>query len=700
MSIKKSIIMRVRLAFLAVALFAMCIIVKMADIQVREGKKWSARGEEIGLKVMPVKATRGNIYSDNGSLLATSVPYYRLAFDPTVTPDVIFNRDIDSLSLLLSRFFGDYSKDYYKQKIKNARTGNPPRRYMLLNKKMIGYQDKKEITQWPIFRLGRMKGGVIFEKVEKRIRPFSYLGSRTIGYINEENYGAGLEYSFNTKLAGQNGQAVYQKIAGGNLKPIFSDGEVRSQPGYDIETTLDVNLQDVAESALLKALLEHDADYGSVVVMEVKTGEIKAISNLSKDSKGQYKERYNYAVASQGVQEPGSTFKLVSMLALFEETPLKLDDVIPTGNGEYQFYGTTMRDHKPGGYGDVTVKDAFAYSSNIAVAKMVTNQFENDKMGYYEYLEDLGLTKPLGFHMIGEGKPYVKAPSDSTWSGITLPWMSHGYELKLSPLQTLTLYNAVANKGKMIRPIIVKNIRQADEIIEEYKTTVVNQKICSDETLAKLHEMLVAVVDYGTAKNIRDSHYKIAGKTGTAQKLINGRYTNRYYTSFVGYFPADAPRYSCIVVIDNPKGYKQYGSDVAAPVFKEIADLVYSLDLEIHDEIPEDYERETGVFPVIRAGQGEELQMICDELGIKNEFKEYSDWVKTRTKGDTVQWMPNKVAGETIPDVRGMTLRDALYILENKGLQVTIKGRGRVNEQSLLPGTRLQPNANIVISLS
>lgn len=699
MSIKRSIILRVRLAFLAVALFAIAIIGKMVDIQLREGKKWSQRGEEIGLTVQPVKATRGNIYSDNGSLLATSVPYYRLAFDPSVASDQVYSDGLDGLAQHLADFFGDLSQAEYKQKIRNARTAKPPRQYMILNRRLVGYQDKKDMLSWPIFEQGRNKGGVIFEKVEKRIRPFSYLGSRTIGYINEENYGAGLEYSFNKKLAGLDGQALFKKISGGSLKQVYSETEVRPQPGYDIETTLDVNLQDVAESALLQALLSHDADYGSVVMMEVATGEIKAISNLEKDARGHYKERYNYAVASQGVQEPGSTIKLLSMLALFEETNLQLEDIIPTGNGKHQFYGTTMRDHKPGGYGDITVKDAFAYSSNIAVAKMIVNQFESDKMAYYRYMDDCGLTKPLGFQMVGEGKPYVKHPDDSTWSGITLPWMSHGYELKLSPLHTLALYNAVANNGRMIRPIIVKNIRQADEIVEQYKTTVVNPKICSDETLNKLQDMLEAVVEYGTARNIKDSHYKIAGKTGTAQKLVNGRYTNQYYTSFVGYFPADAPRYSCIVVIDNPKGYQQYGSDVAAPVFKEIADLVYSLDLEIHDEIAAEFAVAQGVFPVIKAGQGDELKMICDELGIKNEFATYNEWVKTRVKGDTVQWVANQVTGETIPDVRGMTLRDALYILENKGLQVTIKGKGRVSQQSLLPGTRLQPNGNITISL-
>jgi cell division protein FtsI (penicillin-binding protein 3) len=698
-SIKKTILLRVRIAFLVVALFCLAIVGRVVQLQYVDGAKWNQIARDIGLKFLPVKATRGNIYSDNGSLLATSVPYYRVAFDPTVAKDDVIGEGIDSLSYLLSSFFKEKSPNYYKNKILKAREAN--RKYLVLSRKMVGYQDKKDISEWPVFEKGRIGGGIIFEKVEKRLRPFSYLGSRTIGYINEDNHGAGLEYSFNRYLAGKDGQALFQKIAGSSWKPIYDGSDLRPVEGYDIETTIDINLQDVSESALFKALSRHQADYGCVVVMEVETGEIKAISNLSRGKNGKYSETYNYAVGSQGVREPGSTFKLASLMALFEDSELDLSDSINTGNGKYKFFDQTLRDHKKGGYGTITVKKAFEKSSNIAVAKLVHSQFGDKPQRYIDYLHHFGLTKPLGFHMIGEGKPKVKDTTDPTWSGITLPWMSIGHELELSPLHTLTFYNAVANGGKMIRPIIVKKVKHTDRLIKAYQTVTLKESICSDQTLIKLKKMLEGVVENGTAKNISGTHYKIAGKTGTAQKIVNGRYVNRYYTSFAGFFPSDQPKYSCIVVIDNPKGYQQEGSDVAAPVFKEIADKIYAQDLNIHDELPEEFLVEDGVFPVIRSGYYHDLALICNTLGISNHTqKESPEWVQTRPVSNSIYWKENMVDGRKVPDVRGMTLRDALYVLENLGLKVSYEGSGRVELQSEPPGARALNGSVIKLKLS
>jgi len=686
------------MSFLVIFLISGVVVYRILHLQVFEGEKWNKLAEEISLKFMSIKAPRGNIYSDNGSLLATSVPFYRVAFDPTVSADELFNREIDSLAWHLSNFFQDYSTSRYLRKIKNARVAND--RYMILSHRRIGYQDKKKMEEWPLFRKGRMRGGVIFEKVEKRILPFSYLGSRTIGYINDENYGAGLEYSFNHHLAGRDGEALFQKIAGGRWKPIYHDSEVRPVGGLDIETTIDVNIQDVAESALLKSLIEHNATYGCVMVMEVETGEIKAISNLSKDRRGRYREIYNYAVASQGVREPGSTFKLLSMLALLEEVKLSLGDTIDTGNGQHKFHNTVMRDHKPGGYGELTVKEVFEKSSNIGVAKLVVEHFGADPRRFTDYIQDLGLDQPLGFQMIGEGRPYVKDPSDSSWSGISLPWMSHGYELKMAPIHTLTFFNAIANDGKMIRPIIVREVRRADWILEKYETTVLKDKVCSDATLKKLRSMMEGVVANGTASNIRNSYYKIAGKTGTAQKIRNGRYINRYYTSFAGYFPAETPRYSCIVVIDEPKGYRQYGADVAAPVFKEIADKLYVMDIEMHSDFSAGLQKKAGIFPVIRAGYKDDLKIICDALNIGNIEKEDAAWVKTGIKADSIVWKSHDMHWSLVPDVRGMTLRDALYLLENAGLEVSYHGTGRVEQQSQLPGKKALKGSKINLNLS
>lgn len=685
---------------MAMLIFSVAIVYQILNIQLRQGDHWKERGKEIGFKYLEVKATRGNILSDNGSLLATSLPFYRIAIDPSVASQEVFNGGIDDLAQNLSRHFGDKPQSYYKRKINNARVGG--KKYLVLNQEEINYQDKKEMMGWPIFDRGRMKGGVIFEKIDTRFNPFGYLGSRTIGSIEEEhNRGiVGLEYSFNSQLAGKNGKALYQRIAGGAWKQTYSGTEVRPRHGWDIETTIDVNLQDVTESALLKALKANDADYGAVVLMEVKTGEIKAISNLSKNSKGRYWERYNYAVGSQGATEPGSTFKLASMIALLEETRIELGDTVDTGTGEMQFYNLTMKDHKPGGFGKLTVQEVFEKSSNIGIAQLINEHFGSDPEKFIYYIEKMGLTKPLGFQMIGEGKPFIKSPSDSTWTGVTLPWMSHGYELELTPLHMLTLYNAVANDGKMIKPMIVKSAKNADRTIEEYEPEVINSRICSKGTLKKIKLMLEGVVERGTAQNIKGGHYKIAGKTGTAKKLRNGRYVNQYYTSFAGYFPAEKPKYSCIVVIDSPKKYRIYGSDVAAPVFKEITDKIYAMDLDLHQKFQQASVNTEGIFPVIKSGYSKELQMICDELNVTHKANAEYGWVKTRLKEDVIQWRENNVEKSMVPDVGGMTLRDAIYLLENKGLKVRIEGHGRVVKQSIWPGSRLVDGEEILIELS
>ncbi len=680
------------------SLFAVAIIAKIGHIQFKQGKQWKSKAEEIDLEYRQVKAARGNIYSDNGSLMATSLPFYRVAFDPFVVDEEVLQNGLDSLSILLSSFFQDRSSEYYKRKILKARQSN--RQYLVLNNKRVNYHDKKEMQTWPVFRNGRIKGGVIFEKDDIRFKPFSHLGTRTIGFINENNNGAGLEYSFNEVLAGQDGKALFQKMAGGNWKPMYDGSEVKAVEGMDIETTIDINLQDVAETALLRALKQHDAKYGSVVVMEVATGYIKAISNLSKNQKGNYWELYNYAVGEQGLTEPGSTFKLASMIALFEDSSLRLTDSIETGKGTYEFYDKKMRDHKPGGYGTITVADVFSKSSNIGVSRLVDQHFGLKPEKFISYLQSMGLTDPLNFQMKGAGAPYIKTPQDPSWSGISLPWMSIGYELKLTPLHTLTLYNAIANNGKMMRPIIVKQISKAGNIEQQFEPQVIKQSICAPETLDKVQHLLERVVAEGTANNINDADYAIAGKTGTAQRVkAGGGYEKAYYTSFAGYFPANAPKYSCIVIIDKPKGYNQYGSDVAAPVFKEIADNIYSRDVDMHKSFKAEDNNEIGVFPVIRSGFQSDLQLICNELGISNHSGSDAEWVLSKRNYNSIKWMENDMDPLQMPNVVGMTLRDALPLLENRGLNVVYRGKGRVTKQSITPGAGIKEGRKVVVDL-
>ncbi len=699
MSIKSNILLRTRIAFLVISIFAIAIVVKIATLQFVDGDKWKKKAEKISLKFKKLPATRGNIYANDGSLLATSIPFFKLAIDPKVPKDTAFNKGIDSLSILLSKFYNDMSVEEYKRKIKNARL-EKGEKYLILNPRLLTYQEKKMMTQWPIFRAGRYKGGAIFEKQERRYHPYGkLLAARTIGFVNENNAGAGLEKSFNDALAGRAGEALFRKLAGGNWKPIHDDKEILAEHGLDIQTTIDINLQDVAESSLEFHLRKNDAEYGCVMLMEVQTGEIKAIANLGKLPSGNYAETYNYAVGKQGLTDPGSTFKLASMMALFEETSIDLNDSVYCENGSYKIYDLTLKDAKPEGYGNLSVKDIFAKSSNIGMAKLMQKYFKGNADNFVQYIRGFGLDKPIDFQLSGEARPIIKNPTDKSWSGASLYWMSIGYEMALSPIHTLTFYNAVANEGVMIKPILVKSVYKSDQQIKTFVTEVLNKKICTDKTLKKLKIMMEEVVETGTAKNIKNDNYRIAGKTGTAQTIKDRLYTKSYYTSFCGFFPADKPKYSCIVVISEPKGFNQMGSDVSAPVFKEIADKIYAQDAEMHKELKTAEQPKMYDFPILRAGFGEDLKYLCNEMGISNHLVANEDWVSADIANNAVTWRNRKIIQNLMPNVTGMTLKDALYILENKGIKVVYNGLGRVKAQSIGPGNRINKGNTIFLKL-
>jgi cell division protein FtsI (penicillin-binding protein 3) len=694
-NIKQSILLRVRIAFLFVVLFAVAIVLKTGHIQFVEGEKWAEMGERITFDYKRVKATRGNIYSDNGSLLATSLPFYKVAFDATLPKEEVFKKGVDSLAYHLSRYFGGRSQTDYKHMLIDARTSG--KKYIVLSRKRVSYQQKKRMTSWPIFREGRLRGGAIFEKSDVRYHPFTNLSSRTIGYINENDKGAGLEYSFNEQLGGQDGYAYYQKISGGDWKPVFDANNVKEVNGLDLQTTLDINLQDVAETALHKAMMSHNADDGLVVVMDVKSGEVKAISNLSSNGNGGFVEKFNYAAGQ--LFEPGSTFKLLTMIALLEDSPVELSDSIDVGNGEYMFYNKTVRDHEENGLGTVTVQKAFEHSSNVAMAKLVDKHFGLRPTKFVDYLDKLNQSQPLGLQIAGEPKPKVKRPGQKGWSGISLPWMAYGYGFETTPLHTLAMYNAVANDGVMIKPIFVRSVNRADEQEETFETEVLNPSICSSKTLSKLRMLLEGVVDNGTAKNIKGTHYRIAGKTGTAQILDHGRYTRKYITTFVGYFPAHAPKYSAIVLIKNPRGWAQYGSSVAAPVFKEIADNIYARDLNLHQPMDIKKFAKQDVLPTIRGGNQQELTFVCNTLGISNHSQTEEEWVRSSREGEGVNWKKANTNTGVVPDVTGMSFRDAIYLLERNGLRVSYEGSGRVVRQSLNAGGRVLKGDRIFIKL-
>ena len=490
MNIKKEILFRVKIAFAFLLMTSLAIVYSIFNLQFREGEYWQSKSENINFKFDNIKASRGNILSDDGSILATSLPFYKVAIDPSIATEKLLEENIDSLALLLSSFFQDKTKTQYKNNILSARKNN--RRYLLLNRRKIDYQEKKELSSWPLFREGRLNGGVLFEKKDERFRPYSKLGYRTIGSVDENNNGTvGLEYSFNSYLDGIDGKILTQKLAGNHWLPIYDGSEIQPKNGYDIITTINVNLQDIAESALLKGLELNDADYGSVILMEVQTGEIKAISNFSKNKSGYYTENYNYAI--QGMHEPGSTFKLASLLAYVEETSRSVDDSVDTGEGEYRFYTEIMKDHKPGGFGKITIKEIFEKSSNIGVAMLIDNTFKEKPKNYLSYLKKFGFSDNFDFQIFGSSKPQIKNYSDSTWSKVSLPWIAHGYELMLTPLHTLTFYNAIANGGYYLEPQIVKQIKNANEIIEEFEIAA-PEKIATKNSIKTMKNLLEGVV--------------------------------------------------------------------------------------------------------------------------------------------------------------------------------------------------------------
>ena len=693
MKVKSDIIIRSRIAFLFVFLLAFMVVMRLGQIQFADGKKWKELARENTLRYKTVPATRGNIYSSDGSLLATSLPFYRVALDPTVCPDEMYIRNIDTLSQLLAGFYQDYPAEWYYRLIHNARKGNSilhqnPKRYLVINRKRINYQDKKKMMTWPIFKEGRYTGGVMFEKINIRFLPFNTMAQRTVGFINEDKEGVGLEYTFDKLLAGQDGKTLFQKVSGGEI-PIYNENMVKPVDGLDIQTTLDINLQDLAHDALLKTLILNEAKYGCCILMEVKTGEIKAMVNLGRLKNGNYGEDYNYALGDQGLNEPGSTFKLASMIALLENTNVQLEDTVDTGKGIFKFYHSAMKDVNKAGYGKITLREAFEKSSNIGISKTVHKYFSKQPQKYIDALYNMGINKTFGFQIYGEAKPFIKNTKDKSWSGVSLPWISIGYELKLAPVHILTLYNAVANEGKMIQPIIVKNIKRSEKTVESFETNTIKPSICSKKTLGKIYSLLEGVVKNGTAKNIYSPNYTIAGKTGTAQKIENGRYIQKYSTSFVGYFPAENPMYSCIVIVDQPNGIAQTGSSASAPVFKEIADKIMALQPGYQKTI-KTRELPLVTVPAVKSGKLAEVKELCNKLAVSSSISGEGEWAQSQRRDNAILLKGYNTFQNLVPNVQGMTLRDALYILEQNGLKVKVRGNGKVKNQSLNPGVRYE----------
>ena len=656
--------------FILGVLVAVAIFIKCLYVQYGYDGKWQNLSATPTQRHIVLEANRGNIYAQKGALISTSIPYYKVAIDPSLPSDYLLDTHLDTLCYLLATYFKENTPIFYKNNIKKARKAG--KRYLPLIRKEIDHAAKESILDWPLLSEGRWVGGVILEKVPHRFLPFGSLARRTLGYLNNERQGVvGLECSFDRVLRGINGRVLIERSIGGGWYPLYDGSETYPSHGSDLRTTLDMDIQEVAHGALLSAMYAHDASYGCALVMDVRTGEIKAMVNFGRKKSGHFVSNYNYAVGAQGVVEPGSTFKLATVLALLEQSNMKLTDTVQTGAGIFNIHGVSMKDDKKGGWGLLTATEAFERSSNIGVAKLALRHFGANPQVYTKYLRDeLHLNDHLGFQLKGEGKSHIKTPLDASWSGTSLAWMAHGYEVALSPMQLLTLYNAVANDGRMVVPLLVSSIENSGKKVEHFQPRVVNERIASKQNVARVQTLLEGVVRRGTARNIYSPHYRIAGKTGTAKKYENGKYVDQYQASFAGYFPADAPQYSCVVVINNPRRGGTHGAVVAAPVFRKIADKIVRRGLQfVSLRTPEG-------LPRIGGGWSGDIKRLCDRLDVPYLPTKQEGWVRTLNAGSVVAFRGATSNGKT-PDMRGMLLRDALYLAENMGFRTYRVGSPR-----------------------
>jgi cell division protein FtsI (penicillin-binding protein 3) len=707
MSVKKEILRRVTVVYLVFLLIGLVIVARIFYLQVFEKQKWMDQANSFSLKTMNIEADRGSIYASDGRLLASSVPYYEIHFDARCEnlTDWMFRQKVDSLAWCLSRLFGDRSAASYRQGLVQARRqGN--RYYMV--KSGVNYIQLKKLKTFPIFRLGRFKGGLIYMQENRRVRPHQDLAARLIGYTSKDENGnlVGIEGAYNDYLAGTQGLRLMQRLNGDVWMPMNERNEIEPRDGEDIITTIDVNLQDVAQNALMRQLISQDADHGTVVVMEVKTGEVKAMVNLGKDARGYYREIQNYAISESS--EPGSTFKLATLMAAMEDDVVELDDTIDTGDGTFKYYDHTIRDdsHDHGGLGRTSVEKIFEFSSNVGMAKIITNAYKDKPSQFIDRLYAMRLNEKLGIDLKGEGKPEIGYPGDKHWSGISLAMIAHGYEVKITPLQTLTFYNAIANNGKMVKPCFVKEIRYHGSLVKRFGPEVLQSSICSRSTLRKARKMLEGVVEIGTARNLNNPQIKIAGKTGTNQIFNNkfGGYRTRgvvsYQASFAGYFPADDPQYSCIVVVNSPSRNVYFGNVVAGPVFLEIAKKVYATATDMHPLVTENKEIPPDL-PFSKTGNRDELKLVLRQLDVPIENKRIdSEWVTTEKRNEAVALNGRKIITGLVPNVVSMGAKDAIYLLENAGLRVRLIGRGSVRSQSIDPGSPARKGDQIILEMS
>jgi cell division protein FtsI (penicillin-binding protein 3) len=707
LEVKKDILWRVYLIFLGIVGLSIWVLAKAVFIQRAEGDYWKGLSDSLHLEYRELDAERGTIYSEDGSMLSTSIPFFDVHID--FAADGLrekkgkrFKDNLDSLALCLAGLWNDKKPAAYKKELMTAYR-NKDRYYLL--KKNISFRQYQLLREFPLVRAGRNKSGFIIEDKEKRLVPFGLLANRTIGLSREYIDGAGktvnknvgLEKTYDSLLKGVTGKRLVRRISGGAFVPV-EGSEIEPENGRDIITTIDVNMQDIAENALMKMMVENECEHGTCIVMEVSTGKIKAIANLGKQPDGTYYEDLNYAITKS---EPGSTFKLVTLLSVLEDKFVTLNDQVNLEGGVWKVAGRTVYDSEKHNRTNVSVKEAFELSSNVGMAKLVTAYYYKKPYDFLNHISRLKLDASTGIDLLGESRPVIPTPKSKYWSAPTLPWMGFGYNLSVTPLHTLMLYNAVANNGKMMKPYLVNSVVKDGKTIREFQPETAMEKICNEATLKQLQECLEGVITNGTGKTLGNPYYKIAGKTGTAL-VANGTrgYADHIYqSSFAGYFPADNPKYSCIVVIKNkPFAHKYYGALVAGPVFKEIADKLNALNAEGYARYKPAARPDSSVY--LWSGWKNDYEQVFSDVNIAyRDSAAQSKWGYVINQDHQPTAKGLNIVQKQMPDIKGMGLKDALHLLENMNLKVVARGRGRVKEQSLKAGTSIAKGQTVYLDL-
>lgn len=698
---------RTYLVYFLVLVFGIAIITKTILVQTKDSKQYKELAKQKEYQQEPLKANRGNIFAANGDLMATTVPIYHTYFDSRVVADSIFNKGIDSLCIQLADLFPKRNAEQWKHYIMDARI-NKRQCTIARNVSLANF---RKMQNFPIFNAGIYTGGLAKDEETKRIRPYNDLAGCIVGFVNtidgKTSYG-GLEATYNEYLKGQDGHRLVRRIHHWGSIPVESEDNVDPKDGADIVTTIDVKLQDIVESALHNTMTTHKAQQGCAILMDVETGYIRAIANLQRnDETGEYEETYNFALSAR--YEPGSVFKIASMIVLLNNHPeIELDDKVNIGTGPIKFSNRVMRDdHSFAKSGICTVQEVIEQSSNKGTAVLITKNFITHPEKYVDGLYDLGLNKKIGTGFASEISPYIKHPNDKdkqgrkVWSNVSLPWMSIGYEVNVTPLQLITLYNAIANGGKMMKPQFVTEVRNGNQIIEKNEPIVLNPQIASAESIGKLQTMLEGVTVRGTARRqFEGCSFPVAGKTGTAQYCdpkLKYKYREPnvphklYNTTFVGYFPADKPKYSCIVVVSRARGPRWAAGSVSAPGFREIAEKVYAHHYGILDDNSKSEKGNISyTSPVIM--KNDQTHTFLE--GTNQSYVDISndtEWVTVESNAEGVKLINDAIiTRDIVPNVVGMSVTDAVYLLEGMGIETRFNGQGIVTEQSLQAGDSIK----------